>query len=136
MYLWYTGKNQLTGAVHPQTYCAQNCHGNEIHKVQPDPFGEHKALRQTVLTRCSSVGIIGRSLEGRGRRRDIGTSEHRSLFLEMEVEYGKEGGGTDTPSTSTTTSTPTVPTPTMVTSLDLCPVDRDITRLGHTSSRG
>ena len=83
--LW---KNQLTSVIHPQTYCTYNSHRNEVHEVQPDPFGEYEAVYRASLAGCGYVRIIGCTwvivhatvvaAGGNGSRRDMETLEHRA----------------------------------------------------------
>ena len=69
--------------------------------MQPEPFGEHKALHHVSLAGCSPVGIIGDTwvvvhativgVGGSGRRRGPESSEHRALSFERGVERCEEG---------------------------------------------
>lgn len=55
--------------------------------MQPEPFGEHKALRYAALASCGSIGIVGCiwvvvraavvAVVGSGRMRGLETTEHR-----------------------------------------------------------
>ena len=79
----------LTSVVHPQTDRAHNSHGNEIHQMKPEPFGEHKTLNRTPLSGRAPMGVVlrmhvvARSIGYRcvvsGGGGGLGTAKHRAL---------------------------------------------------------
>ena len=82
-FVMHSKEVKLTSIVHPQTYCTHEHHRKEVHKIQPEPFGEHKALYDASLAICSSVRIVGcvihAAVVGSRRRSGLRTTEHRVL---------------------------------------------------------
>ena len=89
----------LTGIIHPQANRTHNRHRDEIHKVQPEPFGEYKALRDAALVMRSSVGVVRQvsvvvraiagKIVGSGSGRDLASAtEHCALRVGCCEERG------------------------------------------------